>query len=272
MDDSGSHRGSHSCAIGGYFGGVNRWREFERRWKRVLDRYGIEEFHARVFWRRTPTGEGVEEYRGWSKERLEKFIDSLLTAIEETAIYPFTSGVLSSEWDQLTVRERKILCGGIPPNLEQASANPIFLPFQYVIARLLVHCKPGIAVHLFFDDNKQTNAWAKICHSRLKAILAEEVAAIAHKLDGLTFDDSRRALPLQAADLLVYEANRYCKNAKGDPTFPVRPIYRRALKRIKSRDDFWLFDLPRLREIVPRLQLQESGRLNHANAKGKAAQ
>jgi len=272
MDDSGSHDGSHACVIGGYFGGENRWKEFERRWKRVLDRNAIQEFHAHVFWRRSSNGEGVGEYRGWTRKRLSNFLDGLLRTIEETEIYPFASGVLLSDWKQLTLREKKIVCGGVPPDLAQASANPMFLPFQYVIARMLVHCNPSIALHLFFDEDKQSKPWAEICHSRLRGILKLDIPEIAYKMDGLTFADSRRALPLQAADLLAYEAYRYCKNAKGDQFFPVGVTYRRALRRMKSRDDFWLFDLPRLREIVPRLQLEQRGRLNHANAKGKAPQ
>jgi len=51
IDDSGSHEQSHACVVPGYFGGVNRWKEFERRWRRVLVEHGIGEFHARFFWR-----------------------------------------------------------------------------------------------------------------------------------------------------------------------------------------------------------------------------
>ncbi len=272
MDDSGSHKDSHACVVAGYLGGVNRWKEFERRWQQVLDKYGVSEFHARVFWRRTPEGEGVEEYKGWNRQRLEEFLGHLVSVIENTAIFPFASGILRSEWSRLTLREQKILCGGIPPNLEQSSANALFLPFQYSIARLTMNCNPGLVMHLFFDDNKQTNAWATICYTRLKALAITEGAAdAARKLDGLTFSDSRVALPLQAADLLAWEAYQYCKSAKGDPRFPIGRTYRRALKRIRSKEDFWLFDRPRLEEMIPRLRLERDRLALDANAKGQTA-
>ncbi len=239
MDDSGSHKDSHACVVAGYLGGVNRWKEFERRWRQVLDKYGVSEFHARVFWRRTPEGEGVEEYKGWNRQRLEEFLGHLLSVIENTAIYPFASGILRSEWSRLTLREQ---------------------------------CNPGLVMHLFFDDNKQTNAWATICYTRLKALAITEGAAdAARKLDGLTFSDSRVALPLQAADLLAWEAYQHCKAAKGDPRFPIGRTYRRALKRIRSKEDFWLFDRPRLEEMIPRLRLERDRLALDANAKGQTA-
>ena len=55
MDDSGTHANSHNCVIGGYFGGVNEWRRFERQWKPILDEYNISEFHGRRFWARDGT-------------------------------------------------------------------------------------------------------------------------------------------------------------------------------------------------------------------------
>jgi hypothetical protein len=41
IDDSGSHDKAHNCLLGGYWGGVNEWRKFERKWKAVLDHFGI---------------------------------------------------------------------------------------------------------------------------------------------------------------------------------------------------------------------------------------
>jgi len=252
MDDSGTHDSSYSCVVAGYFGGVNRWLEFERSWGRVLSKYNIPEFHARVFWRRKPSGQGVKEYDGWSRKRLDEFLDALLRVIEDTAIYPFASGVLRSEWQKLTLRERKILSGGVLRRLANASTRPVFLPLQHCITRVTTYCKPGIRVNFIFDEDEQTTPWASECHRLLKVDVFADNPDFLSRCGDLTFADSERALPLQAADLLAYEANQYCKAAGSDQLFPVGLVYRRALKRIRSRDDFWLFDRPRLQSIIPR--------------------
>jgi len=252
IDDSGTHEGSYACVVAGYFGGVNRWKEFERRWKRVLDQYNVGEFHAHDFWRRAPNGHGVGEYRGWSKQRLDEFLNCLVCVIEGTAVYPFAFGVLRSVWQSLSLRERKILSGGVPPNLSNAPSKPIFFPFQVSITRVTNYCRPGIRIHFFFDDDKQTRAWATSCYDQIRNLSIVEAPHFAIRMGDLTFADSRLALPLQAADLLAYEANRYCKSAGGDPTFPASSIYRRALKRIRSKEDFWLFDHVRLQNMIKR--------------------
>ncbi len=258
MDDSGTHEGSHSCVIAGYFGGVNRWKEFERRWKDVLDRNAVDEFHAREFWKHTAGGEGTGKYRGWSRKKRREFMEELLGVIGCTEIYPFASGVLRSEWMRLTVRERKILCGGKPPNLASVSANPIFLPFQQCVARSAIYCKPGIRIHFVFDDDKKTSAWAPSCYQQLKALVTEEGhPEIENILGDLTFADSKIAMPLQAADLLAYEAYKYAQKANENKSQKIHPVYARALKRMRDRDDFWLFDRPRLQSIIPR-SLDES--------------
>jgi hypothetical protein len=82
--------------------------------------------------------------------------------------------------------------------------------------------------------------WAGICYSELKNRLVED--DLASHLGDFTLADSKEALPLQAADLIAYEARRYAIEADGDDKAPVNTTYRRALRNIRSAEDFWLFD------------------------------
>jgi len=127
-------------------------------------------------------------------------------------------------------------------------------------------------MHFSFDQNRLTNPWANICFSQLKALAIEEGAPqFAAKMGGLTFHNSRTALPLQAADLLAYEASRYVRGANGNKAFPVGPVYFRALKRFQSQEDFRLFDRERLGEFFPRFLGNHDSVEVDANAKGQTA-
>src|SRR5438093_10066850 len=55
----------------------------------------------------------------------------------------------------------------------------------------------------------EPDAWATICYGELKHSMSNEDHAGARSLGDLTFADSKCALPLQAADLLAYEAYKY---------------------------------------------------------------
>lgn len=252
VDDSGTHDDSYACVVAGYFGGVNRWKEFERRWKEVLEKSKIHEFHAREFWKRDSiNGGGVGKYRHLDRDSLDQIKNDLLTVIEKTEIYPFAHGVVRSVWDRLTDREKKFLSGGDSTNIARASANPMYFIFQTAVSRAVDHCKPGITAHFVVDQNQLTETWTALCHRQIRG-LAERESKIANRIGELTFADSRIATPLQAADLLAYEAHRYCRLSKGDSKHPASDVYRRATRRMKSKDDFWLFDYDRLQQIIPR--------------------
>jgi len=241
MDDSGTHGGSQFCVLAGYFGGVNQWKKFNRRWQAVLDRFNITEFHAKHFWARDEKGKKVGEYRGWTKELADSFMDQLLFAIGNSVIYPFAQGVEMSEWNKLSIEHRRFLTGANPEHPHGAPNKIIIFPFQHCVTRVASYCKPGIKVHFVFDENPQTEAWATICYNRLKRIFSND-ADLRGAFGDLTFADSRVALPLQAADLLAYEANHWARLANGDGSRHMRFTYSRALIRMRSLQDFKLFD------------------------------
>jgi len=245
MDDSGSHAGSPVSVIAGYFGGVRRWLEFEHRWKSALDREGILEFHARRFRARDADRNRVGDYRGWDNDRANAFKNRLLTAIEDSAVYPFACGVVAEEWKKQELSDQRMFTGATQKFPTGAPTKSIFLAFQKCVFSAISPCKPGIKVHFVFDQNPQTEAWATICYSEMK-----RTTPIVQEHGGdLTFSDSKDAMPLQAADLLAYEAHSYVKRFLTDPKTPIRMSYARALRNMRSRDDFWLFDGPRFNTL-----------------------
>jgi len=112
------------------------------------------------------------------------------------------------------------------------------------------------------DSHRNTDAWATICYGELKNSMSKEDHAGFRKVGDLTFDDSKRALPLQAADLLAYEAYKYAIWADGDVTKQVRPSYMLALRNFRSRDDFWLYDAGRFANIRKFVEMAKARSLN----------
>jgi len=248
MDDSGTHNDSPYCLIAGYWGGINQWRQFEHERQRVLRAYNVPEFHAWEYWARDKNKERVGPYKGWDDTRRKTFLFALLTIIGKYKIYPFAHGVSRSEWNKRSTEERKLLCGGERGNLT-APNNPMFMAFQTCVIRTSAYCDPDVAMHFVLDSNQNTDAWASICYVELKRLLARAGDPMADRLGDLTFSESIRALPLQAADLLAYEAFKYAIWAKGDRKAKVRPAYMMALQNFRSEQDFWLYDAERFANI-----------------------
>lgn len=257
MDDSGTHADSPVCLIAGYWGGTNQWKQFEQRWKLVLDRHKVDEFHAKVFWGRDASKERIGPYKGWSDRKRHAFMEELLRVIGSVKVHPFAFGVLSSEWSKRTSWQKKILSGGSGKSLNNAPQNPMFMSFQTAILRICRYCHEGVAMHFVMDSNANTNGWSAICYNKAKKELAtsEWGHLKPENLGDLVFSDSKKALPLQAADLLAYEAFKYAKWAKGDSKARMRREYALALRNYKSKEDFWLYDdvrFAKLEEAVVR--------------------
>ena len=262
MDDSGSHYTSHNCVVGGYWGGVNHWRKFERAWNRIVVSEGIREFKARTFWRRS-RGKRVPPYAGWSDERANHFLDQLLGVIEETKVFPFAAGVLGGDWTALAPYKTQVMTANEMPRLQKS----LFLPFQRSILRALGYCYRGVPMNFVFDENSDILLKQAMhsCFDRLKKQLKEEKDPLYESMGDLTFDGSEKAAPLQAADLIAYQAHQYAREANGNENHPIQAPYRRAISRFRTKDDFWLYDGRRFAELDSSIEVSRTLKVNLGN-------
>ena len=250
MDDSGTHDTSPNTVLAGYWGSVNEWRRFERAWRAVIDSEGIERFHAKEFWPRIPGKGRIGPYATWTDERHARFIDRLLKVIEETKITPFACGMLASEWEQLSAAHKQAMTSNSVERLQQRT----LLPLHRILLRIPTYCHSHKVMHFVMEldckkpavQHGMLNAFGAVKHG-----LEQDCNPLAAHVGNLTFEKPKDATPLQAADLLAYEAHRYAKRVTetGDKNYSMRREYMRALRRFRSKHDFWLFDEPRFADL-----------------------
>lgn len=266
MDDSGTHDGSHNCLIAGYWGSVKEWARLENQWKSVLQSEAIEEFKANEFWPR-PAGKRIGPYKTWTDARHREFIDRLLRIIESTRVYPFASGFLRSEWDNLDPFLKKVF-SGLESDAKDSDIRSAIFPFTWCVGRIGDYCKSDNLMHFVMDNDPRMATLAARVYTTLKQGIIQDKGPLGCALGDLTFADSRTAVPLQAADLLAYEAHRYAKKDQGQAKTQPRDEYRRALAHFRTIDDFHLFDGPRLQNLQRTLaNMVETARSNPEKAK-----
>jgi hypothetical protein len=247
MDDSGTHADSPICVLAGYFGGEKHWVEFERQWWRVLKNAGVSEFHAKRFWARTPNGQRVDEYKDWSEEQANSFIQNLLDIIGGgLRLYPVGCAVVMADWHQLPEPERRYLTGGRYRKGRFRSTGapnkPYFLPFIRNIGKVASYCADDLKVHFAFDRNEPYSGYALDYYKTLNRLELRYW----QRCGRLDFPTSKEAAPLQAADLLAYKINQYAQErlAKG-LEYKHNPdhILFAAMKKLRNpKQDFKLFD------------------------------
>jgi len=84
-------------------------------------------------------------------------------------------------------------------------------------------------------------------------------------MGNLAFAESHEAAPLQAADLLAYELHRYHKkwrSGAGDSNMRMEGY--RAMARMKTIQDFWLFDKTRMTNLHRAMEATVKGALGKA--------
>src|SRR5205085_10362451 len=114
----------------------------------------------------------------------------------------------------------KRACSGIGgrPHRER-DLRPLYLAIQMAMARAANYCKPGARMDFVVDNNPQTNSRIAECYADFLADAEEglgELPELRFNFGELSFADSREAVPLQAADLLAYEAHRWAKQSNPD--------------------------------------------------------
>ncbi len=260
LDDSGTHAASPICVLAGYFGGEIHWTKFDREWHKALEHNGLEEFHANRFWSYVK-GEQIPEYKGWDRQRASRFIGTLLRIITSHRVYPVGSAVVMSEWRALPTDERAVLTGAAyrdgKVSTPGAPKKTYYLPFATVIQVAARYCQQGLQMHFVFDQSDYLSGYALDYFNTIKSIQGQTTA----KLGDIRFVDSKRNTPIQAADLLAYEVNRYMRErlAKGlsvklDPN----SVLRRAIKKIRNlKRDFRLFDTHSMDIVLRRFREQK---------------
>lgn len=181
-------------AVGGYLGHEDQWERFEDQWSLALRQAGVQTFHATDFYNRRG------EFKGWSDEKQKKF-SKLFTAIAESR----TEVGIGRAVDEPAYMEI------LAPVLSDIHWTPHgkFTPLMWC-ARL---CLEGLIVNY-----RRQIPWGKVPI----AVIFEQGDGVGEVIDYLrelqkrgaewagyytSFGDGPKTLlPLQAADLIVYES------------------------------------------------------------------
>lgn len=191
------------------------------RWNK--QKHPIEVFHA------TDCSELRGEFSGWSVERKNEYVKNLLPVIGSAkGLFSVTVGIRLEDYReaQITHPELAEMIGPVP-----------YLPcFQWVIMsllRIMDRNDDGQAVSIVHEVNDyQGMALSAFNYVRDRH---------PHRQMTMTFADKKTYPPLQAADILAYEANRHLRDLNAKP----RKAWE-ALNPSGGQREFMYFDKERL--------------------------
>jgi len=192
FDESGS-KDTPIITMAGYLSDEHKWERFEREWRKSLKEHGAKYLHMKEF------AQSRGEFEGWPEWKRKALVKKLAWVIKSSVI--FRVGVI------VPCADYRETVGAANPRDTRRTA--FWCCFLSCISAILVYCEKhriNDDIGLVFDENSESSQHANGFYSSLK-----ELPEIKNRqqLASLSFADDKKVTPLQAADLLAYELNKY---------------------------------------------------------------
>lgn len=216
--DEHGHDGSSVYAIAGYVGTDEQWSTFTEKWSSTLERhYAFGPFHMVEF--EASDIDKKSQFHGWSKDQKDALAKELFPLIPDSGVRGLGQAILMDAFN------------GLSENAQQRLRDPYWVCFHNCIERLLKDIPEDDKVDLVFDRKDKYTGEALDRYRFLKDDWLPP--AQAKKLVGCAFRDDDIIIPLQAADVLVYETGKLFENAFRRPDLSER----KSLQVLRARQN-----------------------------------
>jgi hypothetical protein len=234
FDESGTDSRSGVVGVAGIISDVARWEAFSAEWEEAISEFGLKDdpgyFHMTDF--ECPY---AAPYKDWPKnvkhERLNRLIDIILR-------YQLSSiGCLTPKglFESIIKPDAKTVCGG-PYGLAAMNCFHLLQPTLIGV--------DGWMEYVFEDGVSVGKGDLLTLYDPLKAYGKRNMSNL--RMLSLAFRDKRKYVPLQAADMLVYELVKEFPREMG---WEKRLQQRYPLKRLRDGLTQWHYlDVEQLRD------------------------
>jgi hypothetical protein len=195
LDESGTHN-SPIMLMGGYLGNTEQWDAFNAAWEALIKSEGIQFCHA------VDLLHSAEQFKGWSRQRREQFILKAHKVKASHLQLGVTAIIRQNDYDALYKSQPN------PRKLRQDTKYGVLfrgclLVVESAVVNLQLPTK-DLTLNFVMEAGAKNAADAP----RLFALAKKEHLPQWERLLGTLTFGGKTSPGLQAADLLVYSANR----------------------------------------------------------------
>lgn len=227
FDDSGTHGNSDVVVMGGLFGYPNQWDYLSELWSKQLanpcpSKDPISRFHM------APCQAGDEEFLGWKRVETDYLVDELIEIIRKAGIYGFGCGIPRKAYDVVMTGE-----------LRRASGNAETMCIINCFVKLVRYSRAIMGsseIAFIFDDRPEQKRNIERIWDVYRGVNEDGVDIVS-----VTFGNSKKMLPLQAADLLaweIYQDSIDSLNGRREEDGPRRRQLRKLIEGGRVRVEF----------------------------------
>lgn len=220
FDESGTER-NHSTVltVGGYIANEKQWKNFCIEWQKMLNDEQLEYFHMTDL---ECFHNQFRESKGWNKKRQIHVIQRAHDIIKRNTLKDFDISVVWSVYDSLIKSYR----GKNPPSAYAVLVNTCLS----ITGSWAKDNGYSELINYVFESGVKGVGWIK---ENYKKVHIDEKAIEAFRINRLSFEDKRKVIQLQAADVNAYESWKQMENRIVNGK--LRPLRKSALN-LKQRD------------------------------------
>jgi hypothetical protein len=229
MDESGTHDGSDVVAVAAYIGKPKEWQRFTKAWN--IAKRPIKVFHS------VDCQNLAEEFDGWNPKDRDSLVARLLPTLATHNLIGLAVAI--------NMRDLDVALRG-KPHLGELFGSAYGLCFHCVVQSVIetVEKNSNNQSLSFVHETNDFQVEALEAFSEIKKSRKRHSGGMA-----IAFADKDKFVPLQAADVLAYEANKKCRN-------PSKPVNRRSLEALgKGTISIRAFTAENMPWLVSRLEV-----------------
>jgi Protein of unknown function (DUF3800) len=194
IDESGTHQGSPIMTLGGRVARLGQWVDFDRAWRRLLKREGLDYFHGTEF--RGKKG----QFKGWKDARCASFLSEAQKLVGKYTLFGFAVTMKHDDYKDV------YRAGNKPNKLKVDSKYGLcfrlcLLHVPRVIRRSLK--SKTLQVNFVLESGDPGSGDAKPVLDEAKKFAPTELSEV---LGILSYGDKKTIPGLQAADLIAFSA------------------------------------------------------------------
>jgi len=220
FDESGTHEGSEAVALAGWLSTDERWRRFEAEWREALSDFGVDMFHMNKF------ANGAPPFKGWPEKKRQARLARLLTIINRHALGSVGWVINKPLYDKVVAEKAQSICGS-PYGL---AAVACFTDVASAMRGMKI-----VDAWVAYVFEKGTEGQADIL-KMFNENMRDPARKEHFRLLSLRFEDKRKYLPLQAADILAYELYQHFPRQLGLSRRSPRAY---VMSRLSERASYW---------------------------------
>ncbi len=191
FDDSGTHTESKVAVAAAYIAAESQWGNFKVDWERARREESFEAFHRADF----ESGQG--EFENWSSSKKERVIGRLVRIIETHTLAGRATALIKSDYDETISGRLREKLGGYHYTFAVKDC------FSF-IQKWRRDCGITEPMQMIFDRTGKGRG--EIERFFDEAIEWGENETFGIVKDGYSFRDKKESTPIQAADILAWEA------------------------------------------------------------------